>query len=49
LGIVVITGEAGTRHARTPGSADVFEIPSFRADRVTPAIEALIVTDVGGA
>ena len=49
LGIVVITGEAGTRHARTPGSADVFEIPSFRADRVTPAIEALILADVGGA
>ncbi len=49
LGIVTITGEAGTRHARTPGSADVFEIPSFRAERVAPAIEALGLPDAGGA
>ena len=49
LGIVTITGEAGTRHARTPGSADVFEIPSFRAERVAPAIEALGLPDADGA
>ena len=48
-GIVTITGEAGTRHARTPGSAEVFEIPSFRAERVAPAIEALGLPDAGGA
>ena len=49
LGIVLITGESGTRHARTPGSAIVFEIPSFRADRITPAIEALRAREAGGA
>ena len=49
LGIVVITGEAGTRHARTPGSPTVFEIPSFRVDRVTPDIEVLRAPDPGGA
>jgi len=49
LGIVVITGESGTRHARTPGSAIVFEIPIFRADRITPSIEALRAADTGGA
>ena len=49
LGIVVVTGESATRHARTPGSAIVFEIPIFRADRITPAIEALRAADTGGA
>ena len=49
LGIVVITGESGTRHARTPGSAIVFEIPIFRADRITPAIEALRAADAAGS
>ena len=49
LGIVVITGGAATRHARTPGSAIVFEISIFRADRITPAIEALRAADTGGA
>ena len=48
LGIVVITGEAGTRHARTPGSTTVFEIPSLRVDRVTPDIEVLRAPDPGG-
>ncbi len=48
LGIVVVTGGAATRHARTPGSATVFEIPIFRADRITPAIEALRAADTGG-
>ena len=49
LGIVVVTGGSATRHARTPGSATVFEIPIFRADRITPAIEALRAADTGGA
>ena len=49
LGIVVVTGGAATRHARTPGSATVFEIPIFRADRITPAIEALRAADTGGS
>ena len=48
LGIVVITGDSGTRHARTPGSAIVFEIPSFRVDRIMPGIEALRAADAGG-
>ena len=41
LGIVVVTGEATTQHARTPGGDVVFEIPSFRADRVAPDIVTL--------
>jgi hypothetical protein len=49
LGAVVITGEAGTRHARTPGNDVVFEVASFRADRITPDIEDLRPTDAGGA
>ena len=49
LGAVVITGEAGTRHARTPGNDVVFEVASFRADRITPDIENLRPTDGGGA
>jgi hypothetical protein len=36
LGVVIVTGEAGTRHIRTLGSDVVFEVPSFRADRVAP-------------
>jgi hypothetical protein len=48
LGAVVITGEAGTRHARTPGNDVVFEVPSFRADRITPDIEDLRMTDDDG-
>ena len=49
LGAVVITGEAGTRHARTPGNDVVFEVASFRADRITPDIEDLRPPDAGGA
>jgi hypothetical protein len=49
LGAVVITGEAGTRHARTPGNDVVFEVASFRADRITPDIENLRPADAGGA
>ena len=49
LGIVVITGGSATRHARTPGSAIVFEIPIFRADRIMPGIEVLRAADAGGA
>ena len=49
LGVVVITGESGTRHARTPGSDVVFELPSFRADRISPDIESLRQADAGGA
>lgn len=49
LGIIVITGESATRHVRTPGSAIVFEIPIFRADRVMPAMEALRAADGGGS
>ncbi len=49
LGAVVITGEAGTRHARTLGNDVVFEVASFRADRITPDIENLRPTDAGGA
>jgi len=49
LGSVVITGEAGSRHARTPGSDVVFEVQSFRADRITPDVENLRPADAGGA
>ena len=49
LGIVIVTGGSATRHARIPGSAIVFEIPIFRANRITPAIEALRAADTGGA
>ena len=49
LGIVVITGSSGTNHARTPGTATVFEISTLRATRLTPAIGALRAADSGGA
>jgi len=49
LGAVVITGEAGIRHARTPGNDVVFEVASFRADRITPDIEDLRPAGAGGA
>ena len=49
LGVVLITGEAGTRHARTPGSDIVFEVASFRADRITPDIERLRPAGASGA
>jgi len=48
LGTVLITGEAGSRHARTPGSDIVFEVSGFRVDRITPDIERLRLTG-GGA
>ena len=41
LGVVVITGESGTRHAQTPGSDVVFEVASFRVDRIAPDVENL--------
>ena len=48
LGVVLITGvEAGTRHARTPGSDVVFEIASFRADRVAPDIATVRAASPG--
>ena len=49
LGAVVITGEAGTRHARTPENDVVFEVASFRADRITPDIEDLRPAEARGA
>jgi hypothetical protein len=49
LGSVLITGEAGSRHARTPGSETVFEVASFRVDRITPDIERLRLAEAGGA
>jgi hypothetical protein len=49
LGAVLITGEAGTRHARTPGSDIVFEISNFRADRITPDVEGLRQAGASGA
>jgi hypothetical protein len=49
LGTVVITGEAGSRHARTPGSDIVFEVASFRADRITPDVERLRQAGASGA
>jgi hypothetical protein len=49
LGVVVIMGEAGTRHARTRGNDVVFEVASFRADLITPGIEDLRPADGGGA
>lgn len=49
LGIVVITGASGTNHARTPGRATVFEILSFTASRLTPAIESLRAANPDGA
>ncbi len=42
LGVVLITGDADTRHARTPGSEVVFEIPDFRADRIAPDLATLL-------
>ena len=41
LGVVVLTGETGTRHARVPGSDVVFEVGSFPADRLIPDIQDL--------
>ncbi len=49
LGAVLITGEGGARHARTPGSDVVFEVESIRANRITPDIERLRPGDAGGA
>lgn len=49
LGVVTLTGEAGNRHARTPGSDVVFELAIFRADRITPDMAALRAADPGGA
>ena len=49
LGTVLITGGAGVRDARTPGSDFVFEVPIFRADRITPDIERLRTAGAGGA
>jgi hypothetical protein len=49
LGAILITGEAGNRHVRIPGSDIVFEVASFRADRITPDIERLRPEAAGGA
>jgi hypothetical protein len=49
LGVVLITGESGTRHARTPGSDIVFEVSNFRADRITPDVERLRQAGASGA
>jgi hypothetical protein len=49
LGVVLVTGEAGSRHARTPGSDIVFEVAGFRADRIAPNIERLRPADPSGA
>ena len=49
LGVVLITGEAGSRHARTPGNDIVFEVATFRADRITPDIERLRPAGASGA
>ena len=49
LGAVLITGDAGSRHARTPGSEIVYEVASFRVDRIAPDIERLRLADAGGA
>ncbi len=49
LGSVLLTGEAGTRHARKPGSDVVFEVASFRVDLITPDVATLRATDPGGA
>lgn len=48
LGVVLLTGEAFTRHARTPGSDVVFEVASFRADLITPDLATLRAADPGG-
>ena len=48
LGAILITGEAGNRHVRTHGSDIVFEVASFRADRITPDIERLRPAAAGG-
>jgi len=47
LGVVVITGEATTQHARMPGSDYVFEITYLRADVVAPEIATLRATSSG--
>lgn len=49
LGVVVITGESGTRHVRTPQTDVVFEVASFRAARIAPDIEDLRAPDAGDA
>ena len=47
LGVVVITGEATTQHARTPGSDYVFEITYLRAEVVAPEIATLRAASSG--
>jgi len=49
LGVVLITGDAGAQHARIPGNDIVFEVASFRADRITPDIERLRPAGASGA
>ena len=38
LGVVTVAGGGATRHVRTPRSDVVFEVPSYRADRIAPDI-----------
>ena len=42
LSTVLLTGEESTRHARVPGNEVVFEIPSWRVERIAPNLEKLL-------
>jgi hypothetical protein len=48
LADITLTGESGVRHAQVRGSEVVFELPSFRADRVAPDLANLRAPDFGG-
>jgi hypothetical protein len=45
---VLISGTESTRHARVRDSDVVFEIPSWRVDRIAPSVETLLPTGDGG-
>lgn len=49
LGVVTLTGDKNTRHARVPGNDVVFEIPSWRVDQIAPDKEKLLPADSSGS
>ena len=49
LSTVLLTGEESTRHARVPGNEVVFEIPSWRVERIVPDLEKLLPEEPGGS
>ena len=49
LSTILLTGEESTRHARVPGNEVVFEIPSWRVERIAPDMETLLPDESGGS